>query len=81
MYSGKGKQLKRGVKGFACCHKAVLGTAKHGIQGIFLAFLLCNGHFLHSKNVLLWKCSCKTILFKSFNSNTASLQAPGDDSE
>lgn len=29
------KTIERGVKGFACCHKAVLGTAKHGFQGIF----------------------------------------------
>lgn len=38
MYSGKEKQMNRGVKGFACCHKAVPGTAKHGIQGIYLPF-------------------------------------------
>lgn len=40
MRSGKGKQRETGVKGFTCCHKAVLGTAKHGIQG-FLALAGC----------------------------------------
>lgn len=50
-------------------------------SGDLFAFLLCSGHFLHSTTVLLWKHSCKTRLFKNFNSNAPSLQAPGDDSE
>lgn len=51
--------MKTGVKGFTRCHKAVLGTAKHGIQGFFILSLLSHAVASSSTSPI----SCKTKIF------------------